>query len=326
MGRRLGGSQARAQRPPTPNWDRALGSSDRVEQTRCLTRYPSTDDATAGAWRRATAGAEPRPTRSRRQSDEGQARSVAHRRSAHRARRAPRIGPIRHHRGGGGRQSPGRARPGPAGSGRAVAGRCHLYRQLRAAAESGQLLHHGAHVHAGRPVAGRHRSHRPDARAAAGDHPLRQRQPGAADRGRRPPLAPDRAEVPGYGWGRRHHPRRRGAAGSGTGALQPRARPHHDPRSGERPEARHRAQQRQHVREEQLHRRRPPGGAGNAGHRRLERARPLRHREQLHRGGRHRHPLRRLRAVASTSSSRPTSSSAATTSPGRWRGAAARGP
>ena len=50
---------------------------------------------------------------------------------------------------------------------------------------------------------------------------------------------------------------------------RPDPRPHHDPRRRDAgAEARHRAQQRQHVRPEQLHRRHPAGWPGDTGHRR----------------------------------------------------------
>ncbi len=116
------------------------------------------------------------------------------------------------------RESPGRAEPGAARPGRPVAGRCDVRRQLHPAGEDGQRLHHGSHLDPGRAAAEQHDAHRPVARAAARDGAIDQRQPGAADRPGRPPLAPHRPSLHRHRWWRCHHSGRRGAAGSDTRA------------------------------------------------------------------------------------------------------------
>ena len=273
MGRRLVGNRARARRLPIPNRHRAVGSSNRVEQRRC----PSTGMMHGGRYRPAAVGAEPgrswsrkhEMTRSHVQWSIAAAmlavwapRAAAQTASDDRRRRR--------------RQPPGRPQSGPARPDCPASGRRDLRRQLRAAAEDRHRLHHRPHVDPRRAAA------RADQRASSCRTSRCSRPCARSTPSRRLRTAPGA-----------HHWRLLGLQFTTTGAgdvialgdgvqrdralvptdlILDRIMIRGDPTT--RTEARHRAQQRQHVRPEQLHRRHPrwparrrrgsPAGTGRA--------------------------------------------------------------
>ena len=205
----------------------------------------------------------------------------------HRARRLVQRGTRRDDRRAGGRRSSRRAHERAAGRhDRARAG-CDLRRQLHAAQQERDVVHHAADR--ARRSAWRRRAR--CAGTAAGEAPLAEQRAGAANGARGTSLAHRARRVPGQrGRRRRHHHARRRLAGAEHPRARP-ARPHrrsllHPRRARIAAKARHRAQQRVDDHHRLVHRRDQSRRTGFTGDRRLERARALRHHEQLPRGSR----------------------------------------